>query len=114
MPNLSRLELKPSPREFDLDKFREYVEELKKFPLRAKLFACILRNRSFEEIREINGDNVDQADLEINQCLIEALDVALNTPEDDLEDEFSMFNQKFSITHGQNKSPLKTKNSFYF
>lgn len=113
MPNFARLELKPSPREFDLDKFKEYVDELKKFPLRVKLFAVILRARDFEEIKEINKEFPEQAALEINQCLIEALDVALNTPEDSLEDEFLIFNQEFRISDSR-KSPLNVDNKFYF
>lgn len=113
MPNLSRLELKPSPKEFDLEKFKEYVQELDYFPLRKKLFVCILRTRDFDEIREINGENVIRANLEINQCLIEALDTALNTPDDELEEEFALFQQKFQISTFRNKSPLKTVNKFY-
>ncbi|HNC59248.1 MAG TPA: hypothetical protein PLP33_27725 [Leptospiraceae bacterium] len=115
MPTLSRLELKPSPREFDLVRFKQYVEELKIFPLRAKLFVCILKNRDFEEIRRINSKDQAQADLEINQCLIEALDVALNTPEESLEEEFNYFSQKFHLPGRDNyKSPLKSKNKIYF
>jgi hypothetical protein len=111
MPTFSRLELKPSPREFDLEVFNAYVEELKKDDLRSKLFVCILRGRSFEKIREVNGENHEQAQLEINQCLIEALDFALNS--EDVEQEFALFNQKFSVGSSF-QSPLKTDNSFLF
>lgn len=71
MPTLSRLELKPSPREFDGEKFREYIEILKLNDIRSKLFRAILSHRDFDEIREINGTDKEKADLEINQCLIE-------------------------------------------
>lgn len=115
MPTLARLDLKPSPREFDLDKFKNYVEELKKNPLRSKLFVCILQARDFEEIREINGENTAQAELEINQCLIEALDSALNTPESELNDEFALFGQTFHLTgREQSKSSLKVRNNIMF
>ncbi len=115
MPTLARLDLKPSPREFDLHKFKNYVEELKKNPLRSRLFVCILRSRDFEEIREINGEDFAQAELEINQCLIEALDSALNTPESELDDEFSLFDQKFHLPgREKSRSSLKVRNSIMF
>lgn len=115
MPTLSRLELKPSPREFDLVRFKQYIEEIKSSPLRSKLFVSILKGRDFNKIRELNGDNTAQADLEINQCLIEALDSALNTPEESLEDEFEYFNQKFTTSGREGYlSPLKSKNKIFF
>ena len=78
-----------------------------------RLFAVILRNRDFDEIREINEEFPEQADLEINQCLIEALDVALNTPDENVEEEFLLFNQEFHISVSQ-VSPLKSRNKIYF
>lgn len=114
MPNFSRLKLKPSPREFDGVIFRQYVDSLKSSPVRSRLFALILKGRDFDEIRRL-CDTEEQAALEINQCLIEALDIALNTPENSLDAEFEAFSQRFTIQgRDSSRSALVTKNKIYF
>lgn len=110
MPNLSRLELKPSPREFDQEVFNAYYAELKKNDLRFKLFTVILISRNFSELRSINEEHPGQAQLEINQTIIEALDIALNTADEDLDDEFALFGQKFSVNTASYISPIKLQN----
>ena len=111
LPTLSRLNLKPSPREFDLAVFNEYYSELKKNTLRYRLFTVILISRNFSELRAINEDRPEQAQLEINQCLIEALDIAVNTPDEDLEEEFALFGMKFSVDTSSYTSPITLRSS---
>lgn len=112
MPNFARLELKPSPAEFDIERFNTYYLELKLYPIRFKLFSVIIGSRNFDEIEEL-AENKKQALTEINQCIIEALDIALNTDESNLEEELDLFSQKkFTIDVDKYTSSLILKNKF--
>lgn len=111
MPNFARLELKPSPSEFKVDVFLRYYNDLKEDKKRFSLFCLILSKRDFSEIEEMSeGKGL----LELNQCLIEALDIALNTLEEDLDDEFAFFGQTFKVNPDKYKSPLKLINKIIF
>lgn len=120
MPDFARLEgLKPSPKEFNKEVFEEYVETLKKCRKRSRLFCVILRTRDFTTLKEYNTDEFGNLDeetyqLEVNQFLIEALDSALNTPEDRLDEEFEYYSQEFHIKgREESQSSLVSVNRFY-
>lgn len=120
MPDFARLEgLKPSPKEFNKDVFDEYVEDLKKYEKRSRLFCVILKHRDFGVLKEYHTDELGNVDeetyqLEVNQFLIEALDSALNTPEDRLDEEFEYYSQEFHIQGRESSSSsLVTVNRFF-
>ena len=113
MPNFSRLELKPSPREFDILVFNQYYTELKEDKVRLKLFLVILKARNFEDLRKFNIHDKEKGQTEINQCLIEALDIALHTPDDELDEEFESFDQKFHIDTSKYVSPITLNNKIF-